>query len=174
MNQSSLKPDTIAILGVPKPLPAPGRKTAADPIWICVADGIWKNTRAKQPWLYERPVINGHGTFKALGTTLLKKAKLELARRLTRRFSGEEPPPRVQERVVASVDATSGIVTTGDIIRACQRAGYPDKRLNPRLAETQKMNPTIVGCSYNFGTTSRWTNAVIRTAMIIETGESGN
>ena len=40
---------------------------------------------------------------------------------------------------MASVDATSGIVTTGDIIRACQRAGYPDKRLNPRLAETQKI-----------------------------------
>ena len=159
MTKSTLKPNTIAIVGDPKPMPAPGRKTAANPVWICIADGIWKNTRAKQPWLYERPVIGGRATFKALGTTLLKQAKLELARRLTQRFTGTEPPPNEPDRAVTSGVATSGVatggvmaggvvtggvvtgggVTGGDVIRAYQRAGYPDKRLNPRPAETQEM-----------------------------------
>jgi len=86
MKNTALKAEAIALAPNQKPSRAPGRKTAQNPVWVCVTDGIWQNTRAKKPWLYERPIINGRGTFQTLGTTNLKQAKLELARRLVQRF----------------------------------------------------------------------------------------
>ena len=71
--------------------PAPGRKTASNPVWVAKAEGIWLNTLAKQAWLYERPMVGGKPTYRALGTTSLKQAKEELIRRIAARRTGIEP-----------------------------------------------------------------------------------
>ena len=101
--------------------PAPGRSTSANPIWVAEADGIWRNTKAKQKWLYERPIIRGKETFKALGTKRLKLAKEEFARRITLRAQGTEP-----------TEKASKATTAGAVIRLYIDADYPDKMLNPR------------------------------------------
>jgi hypothetical protein len=60
----------------PEPRPAPGRKTSEDPVWECVADGIWRNRKAKRKkTLFERPKIDGVFTFRSLHTSTVKLAK---------------------------------------------------------------------------------------------------
>src|SRR4051812_6274724 len=64
------------------------------PTWITVAEGIWENTRLKMKWKYERPYIRGKRNFLGLGTTNLKFAKEERARRVSLRAQGIEPTER--------------------------------------------------------------------------------
>lgn len=82
----------------PEPRPAPGRKTSEDPVWECVADGIWRNRKAKRKkTLFERPKIDGVFTFRSLHTSTVKLAKEELARRITQRLQGIEPTAKKDE-----------------------------------------------------------------------------
>jgi hypothetical protein len=107
--------------------PAPGRFTSQDPVWVRVADGIWKNTTRKKPWLYERPVIGGKETYKGLGQTSLKFAKEELAKRVTARSQGFEPTAKV-----------TSATTVGTVIRLYIAEGYPDKMLNTRPSDMRE------------------------------------
>jgi hypothetical protein len=91
------------------------------PVWECVADGIYRNTTYKKPWLYERPIINCKRTFKGLGQTNINRAKEELARRVTERAKGNEP--------TAKADLMD---TAGAVIRLYISGGYPDRWLKPR------------------------------------------
>ena len=118
---TNIAPNTTETATSTALLPAPGRSTSANPIWVAEADGIWRNTKAKQKWLYERPIIRGKETFKALGTKSLKLAKEEFARRITLRAQGTEP-----------TDKASKATTAGAVIRLYIDADYPDKMLNPR------------------------------------------
>jgi len=118
-------------------LPAPGRKTAANPVWVAKAEGIWLNTLAKQAWLYERPIVGGKPTFRALGTTSLKYAKEERIRRIAARRTGVEPTAK----------KTRDSATAGDAIRLYEKADYPDKQLNQRPApmrDSEKNNCSML------------------------------
>lgn len=137
----------------PIPRPAPGRKTSEDPTWECVADGIWRNKKAKRKkTLFERPKIEGVFTFRSLHTSTVRLAKEELARRITQRRQGIEPTAKketpaknAQRKSTPKADPTDGTdeaevaksTTMGDVIRyypipltAASKASYPRGRLD--------------------------------------------
>ena len=132
-SEAALRTGQPQLTIVPRPRPGPGRKTSKDPVWISVADGIWRNTKSKRGKLYERPKINGKFTYKKLGTANVQEARKELARRITERAGGKEP--------TAKTVPTPG-KTAGDVIRFYANDGYPDKLLNERPTRTKASEAT--------------------------------
>lgn len=126
--------------------PGPGRKTVTTPDWVRVADGIWRKTKARRPWLYERPTIRGRSTYKALATTSVKLAREELARRRALRQTGAEPTDKRREEAAKDEQ----LQTAGDVIRFYLAAGCPDRKAKQRQRQLGK-DAEVAACDMLLG-----------------------